>query len=645
MASNAIEQIRDRLDIVDLVSGRVALKRSGRNLKGLCPFHQEKTPSFVVFPDSQNFHCFGCGKGGDIFTYYQLVEKVEFRDALRELAQRASVELDTFQGAGSRSDPIIVQTTELNDQAAALYSTALRESSAGEVARKYLTGRGLSREVIDRFRLGFAPDSWDFLLRQFSARGVAPQAAANAGLLQPRDTGGFYDRFRNRIIFPIMDRDGSVAGFGGRALGDELPKYLNSAQSAAFDKGRLLYALDLAVAAIREQDESVIVEGYMDAIAAHQFGFTNVVAAMGTALTDAQIDLVRRLSRRVVLALDADSAGLMAAHRTIEDTQKRLADIENVVPIAPTTFPSDRPPLDPRSAFRFARRLDTEVMIAELPPGQDPDSLIRAAPNEWPEAIRSARPYAAFIIDKVLHDIDLDSASEKRAAVGRLAPILQMMSDQVMSSHYVDTIARRLGLNYAAVQSQVQGAAQRAKVPAVTGTAERDSRKVELSVEDQLLALLLRHRSITFDLLTEVPTDELVIAENRELLTYLRDPTIADSQNGPELLSNIDRVLAEHGRTLIDSLNDRPSQTPGEVREEILQLLVRLERDRYEILSAHLRNEIAAAESTKDQDSIDLLFGQLDRLAVLHRRLYPRPSPYFPDSRTKQPVKKSSYSR
>ncbi|HLU36590.1 MAG TPA: DNA primase, partial [Thermomicrobiales bacterium] len=285
MARDAVTEVRDRIDVVDLVQGYVpSLKKAGANFKGLCPFHNEKTPSFIVFPDSQNFHCFGCGKGGDIFTFYMLVENVEFREALKELATRAGVELEVGAARPPEEKEKQQRLIEVNELAAMWFNHILLNTRHGEAGRKVVEERGISPEMVNTFKLGFAPESWDALLNFLASRNISAELAAEAGLASTRDSGGHYDRFRNRLMFPIRDRDGNTVGFGGRALGDAQPKYLNTAQTLIFDKSSLVYALDLAKDAIREQDQVVVVEGYMDAITAHQFGYRNVVASMGTAL-------------------------------------------------------------------------------------------------------------------------------------------------------------------------------------------------------------------------------------------------------------------------------------------------------------------------------------------------------------------------
>ena len=627
MPANSVERIKDRLDIVDIIGEKVTLKKTGRSFKGLCPFHQEKTPSFVVFPESQHFHCFGCGKSGDLFTFYELANKVDFREALTELADRAGVDIETERSTpATPPDPTIATSRELTELAAQLFSHVLLNSPAGGAGRAYLAQRGLDAPTIAQFRLGFAPDSWDFLLKQFSARGIDPRAMFDAGLVQERDTGGHYDRFRNRLIFPICDRDGAVVGFGARAMGDAQPKYLNSAQSALFDKSRILYGLDLAKDAIRDDDRVVIVEGYMDVIAAHQFGHRNVVATMGTAVTELQIEQVKRMTKRIVLALDADAAGQMAALRTIESIHTGLDQTEEFVP-------------DPRTAFRIARRIDTEISVAEMPVGKDPDELIRTSPELWDGVIDSARPYAEFLIAKVTESVDLADPAAKRHAVDRLAPILQLVPDQLTRGHYAQLIGRRLDLPFRDVQARLQRRAPASGTPSDRRAPEPE-RAPALQIEDHLVALLLKYRHLVFDLAAEVPPDEVVDARNRALLTIVRDPSRPDDDFGPEFTETLDPVLAAHASELIDSIDNRPGQMPAEVREEVLQTLMRVERERYELLSAHLRSEIAAAESARDQESLPALLAQYDRLSLLHKRTYPPVSPYFTDSRTRVNAKK-----
>ncbi|MEA2510772.1 MAG: primase [Thermomicrobiales bacterium] len=621
MARDAVSDVREQTDIVDLVSQYVQLKKAGRSYKGLCPFHQEKTPSFIVFPDSGNFHCFGCGKGGDVFTFYQSVEHVEFKEALIELARRAGIQLTSIPTVAPEVDAHRHRLTELNELATTFYANILANSDSGAPGRELAEKRGLTPEVVAKFQLGFAPDGWDNLHRYFTARGIDPAVAAEAGLLQVRDSGGYYDRFRNRFMFPIRNRDGHVVGFGGRALGDAQPKYLNSPQSPIFDKSSLVYALDLAKDEIRRRDQVVIVEGYMDVIAAHQFGHGNVVAAMGTALTDAQVDQVKRLSKRIVLALDADAAGQLATLRSLESMQSALDHEEVPVP-------------DALGIIRFERKLNADISIVQLPEGKDPDELIRKSPETWPEVVATARPFLDFYIDTVTANIAPGDGRGKSEAVGRVAPVLRQIADRIVQSHYIGLLARRLDLDERVVTSEIRRATLQ-RGPVAPTVVERASKPAGASHEDHLLALLLRHRALCRDLLPLVPDDDLMDGRNRALLQVVRDESIPDELDPLQIVAGLDDALADHAERLLGRLEGKPAQLPGQVQREVRQALDLLSKERFTFLLRQIQAEIAAAQQAKDDDTLGTLMPQLAGLVERHRRFYPPPSPYFRDSRDK----------
>jgi DNA primase len=621
MAHDSVTDVRERTDIVELIGQYVQLKRAGRSYKGLCPFHQEKTPSFIVFPDSGNFHCFGCGKGGDAFTFYQAVEHVDFKEALNELARRAGVQLSSVPTVAPEVDAHRQRLIELNELAATFYANILANSESGAPGRALAEQRGLTSEIIARFQLGFAPDGWDNLHRYFSARGVDPAVAAEAGLLQVRDGGGYYDRFRNRFMFPIRNRDGHVVGFGGRALGDAQPKYLNSPQSPIFDKSSLVYALDLAKEEVRRRDQVVIVEGYMDAIAAHQFGYANVVAAMGTALTDAQVGQVKRLSKRIVLALDADAAGQLATLRSLESMQSALDHEEVPVP-------------DALGIVRFERKLNADIAIVQLPEGKDPDELIRKAPEKWPEVVATARTFLDFFVDTVTANIPPGDGRGKSEAVGRVAPVLRQIADRIVQSHYVGLLARRLDLDERVVTSEIRRSALQ-RSPTTPAVAERKTKPAAIRHEDHLLALLLRYRSLCRDLLPLVPEDDLMDGRNRALLNVLREESIPDDLEAVQIIAGLDDVLADQAERLLGTLEGKPAQLPGQVQREVRQTLDHLGKERFTFLLRQIQSEIASAQQANDEDSLVILMPQLAVLAERHRRFYPPPSPYFRDSRDK----------
>jgi len=626
MARDAVAEVRDRTEIVDLVSNYVQLKKTGRSFKGLCPFHQEKTPSFIVFPESGNFHCFGCGRGGDVFTFYMGVERVEFREALQELAKRAGIELVNAPSLPPEVDAHRNRLIELNELAAAYYANVLRNTATGSAGRDVLAQRGVSTEIAERFGLGFAPDG-DALGRYLNQRDVDPSLAAEAGLLSERESGGYRDRFRNRLLFPIRTKEGRVVGFGGRALGDAIPKYLNSPQSVIFDKSTLLFGLDLAQDSIRRDDQVVIVEGYMDAIAAHQFGYANVVAAMGTAVTEQQIGLVKRSSRNIVLALDADAAGQGATVRSLEMLPGALD--QELTPIG-----AERDANRPRAETMiiWQRRFKSQISIVRLPEGKDPDELIRRDPASWSTVVASAQPFLDFYIDAALSAVGRADAPAKAAAVRRLIPLLEAAGDQVVQAHYAGIIARKLQLPESSVLRELRRSAVRTTAPrtsrvALPATATRSSN------EDHLLALLLRHRAICQHVLPLVPLEILGDARNRELLRVLQDPEIPLTMAAEMIVAGLDDAVADHAEVLLERLEQTPPQYPGQIERDARRALIRLEKERFDYLMSQLQSSIAAAEETDDLEALSDLRQQLSALYERHRQFYPPPSPYFRDTR------------
>lgn len=625
MARDAVGDIRDRIDIVDLVQGYVpSLKKTGRSFKGLCPFHQEKTPSFVVFPDSQNFHCFGCGKGGDLFTFHMLTENIEFRESLRELAQRAGVQLDAGPAPAPEVDAHRARLIEANELAAKWYAHILKNAQAGAAGREVIADRHVSNDMVDRFQLGFSPDSWDGLHNFMSSRGFDGELLHEAGLAQQRDSGGYYDRFRNRLMFPIRDREGETVGFGGRALGDAVPKYLNSPQTPVFDKSTLVYGLDLAKTEIRNAEEVVIVEGYMDVIAAHQFGYENVVASMGTALTETQVGLIKRGSKRIVLALDSDAAGQMAMIRGL-DTMRDALDGEST------------PVPDAMGIVRFERKLKTEIAIAQMPEGKDPDELIRTSPERWPDVTASARPFLDFTIDMLTKNVRGDDPRIKSEVVKQVAPLLQQIPDRIVQGHYVSLLARKLSLDERLVLAEVRrsrlGARPQAERQGLDRTAK--TRATERSTETYLMALLLRHHELTADMIDRINMDDVLDVRNRELISVLQDPTTRELA-AEHIIVGLDDELASHAEALLETLEGRPEQFPGQIQRETDEVMRHLGRERGDFLKKQLASDLESALRDDDKDQVRTLMEQRVALAERQRQYDPIPSPYFRDSRSQQ---------
>ena len=499
--SNTVEAVKERLTAAEIIGRRVQLRQAGRNLKGLCCFHSEKTPSFFVFPETNTYKCFGCNEGGDIFTFVMKNENLEFRDALRQLAEEAGVPLSDSPQISAQAAARKAHISA-NNAAAAFFREQLAESPTAQFVRDYAAERGLDATALERFQLGFAPDSWDSLRTNLNKLGYNDEDLSAAGLLRSRDDR-FYDVFRNRLMFPIADRRGDIVGFGGRALGDDPAKYMNSPQTAAFDKGGVLYGLNLARESIRESGVAVVVEGYMDAIAAHQHGFDNVVAAMGTAITPSQVRLLRGIAKRVVIALDADAAGVAATRRNLE-MASGLSD----------EVPADAPGLE--SLTQHEDNLAAQIFVATLPPDTDPDDVIRADAAAWEAITSQATPLADYLFAAITDGIDPADFAARAAAMKQAVPIIQGLAEPAVRSHYISRLAASLHIPEEDIQREVRRGRRRIRNAPPPTTAPRP----ELRRDDYLLALGIAN------------------------LTYFR--TIAANVVRPEDYSSIEnRLLAE----------------------------------------------------------------------------------------------------
>ena len=421
------DEIKARIDIVGYVQRHVPdLKKAGRNHKACCPFHNEKTPSFVVNPERQTWHCFGgCAEGGDLFTFAQKLHGWDFREALRELAAEAGVELRPQTPAQKTRRDELERLRGILKTAAEFYQRELFRPSANAVLNYARDRRGLRDETIEFFQIGFAPDSWDFMLRALRQLGYSDDEIVEVGVAVRNENGRVYDRFRNRLIIPIRDDRGRIVGFGGRALDpSDTVKYINSPQSPLFDKSRLLFGLDHGKSAIRESGTAVIVEGYMDAIQAWQAGFHNVVAQMGTSMTERQIRLIApRFAGKVVLALDADEAGQNAARRSLEVARQTLAD-------------------------DFGGKLSVDMRILRIPTGKDPDDYLRESPDGWPGLVAGAQGVADFVIDMETASLtDTSSLHERQAAAQQILPMLLVSESNLYQQENIQKLARRLRIS------------------------------------------------------------------------------------------------------------------------------------------------------------------------------------------------------
>jgi len=459
------DEIKSRIDIVSYVQRFVpSLKKAGRNHKACCPFHNEKTPSFVVNPERQTWHCFGaCSEGGDLFTFAQKINGWDFKEALQELAQEAGVQLrQQTPQQQTRSDEL-ERLRGLLASAAEMYQKQLLHPGAKAVLGYVRNKRGLTPETIETFQFGYAPDSWNFILQGLGALGHSEDEIIDVGLAARNENGRVYDRFRNRLMIPIRDERGRVVGFGGRALSaDDPAKYINSPSTALFDKSRLLFGLDSAKGTIRETGAAVVVEGYMDVIQAHQAGYRNVVAQMGTAMTEAQVRrLAPRYARRIVMALDADEAGQSATRRSLE--------------VARQTLQRD-----------FAGRLSIDIRVLQVPSGKDPDDFLRESPAEWGALVESAQDVADFVIDMETAALSGDATLQARQQLAKeVLPILIASEDNLYQRENVQKLARRLRISERDLLAWSQR--EQAQMPGSGGLiASQDSAPPAMDAEPEL---------------------------------------------------------------------------------------------------------------------------------------------------------------
>ncbi|MBE3560454.1 MAG: DNA primase [Ktedonobacteraceae bacterium] len=471
--ASIIETIKARVDVVEEIGLVVALKKSGKSFKGLCPFHNERTPSFYVFAETQTWRCFGCNEGGDIFTFVQKQQGLEFREALQYLAEKAGIAVEEYGAPRTEEEREASSARErlrqLNEEALLWFHQALLRSKEAAGARAYIQSRGISADSVQTFALGYALDQWDALTKYLLGRGYSERELVMAGLAREREAQedgqrvGVYDYFRNRLIFPIRDIRGRVIGFGGRALGDWKPKYLNSPQTLLFEKNTVLYAIDLAKDAIKQAGQVIIVEGYVDALIAHQYGTKQTVACIGSAITEKHIQQLKKLTRQVTLALDPDAAGSAATEQGIAEALRTFD--RTVVPVPlPAGKSAGRgrqSTLQPRVMIRLEEQVDAEINVLQLPAGQDPDEVIRNDLSTWLYAVAHPLPLVDYYFVVKTADLNLKDPTGKTEAARRLLPVIGTIGNRIKRDAYIRKLAAMISTDertlYAELQRTLKG--------------------------------------------------------------------------------------------------------------------------------------------------------------------------------------------
>ena len=592
---DAVQEIKDRLDLVDLISEHLRLQKAGRDLKGLCPFHQEKTPSFYVSPEKQLWHCYGCQKGGDHFTFIQEIEHVDFLGARRILAEKTGVELEDSPAGGRRRE-LRRSIARLNQLAAQYFHHILMENAAGQAALRQLEERGVTRSSMTEFQLGFAPAGThkDNLVRFLRKHGIPDGEILDAGLaVKPEGGGELWDRFRQRIMFTIHDERGELVGFGGRVIDDrQQPKYLNSPQTALYDKGRTLFNLHRARKAIAEARHAVLMEGYFDAISAWQTGVHNVVTTSGTALTEHQVRLLKRETQELVLAFDRDDAGRTATQRAIE----------------------------------LASRFGTRIKVIRVPQGKDPDDFLRARADGWPALLEQSLPEWEYLLQQALEGLDLAEADDRRRGAEAVIPVLIKIPEASVLEIYAQQAAALLRIEPAGLLKDVQavrsGAVSVRRVPVVSGLAADRPGKPPAIAKDEgyLLGLVMGRPELIDQLAPELATIEFVSPIYTALFGRLGqlhqvNPT-ADPVGQFEAFSPEEqRLLARAAMAHYPELEGGSAEALRLSLAQCIQTLkINACQRRLKVIEADLR----AARTSGDESRLVSLMEEHDRLA--HQR-------------------------
>lgn len=634
---NVVDEVKERLDITDFVSRHVHLQKSGRYFKGLCPFHTEKTPSFFVFPDNQSWHCFGCGSGGDVFTFIMQLEGLDFRSALEELARQAGVQLRERTPQEIEAEDEAERLRALLAEAVDYYHALLMSGPQAGPARAYLRDRGFKRETVETFKLGYSLDAWDAARAHLMGKGYSVEEQTAAGMLVERDGGGTYDRFRDRLMIPIHDRRGRPIAFGGRVLQpDQQPKYMNSPQTPLFDKSSVLFGYHLASRAIRAAEAAVIVEGYMDVMIPHQAGYANVVAPMGTALSEKHLKQLQRLTDRYILALDPDAAGIHGTLQGLDTARKTLDRDWDAV-------------FDARGLIGYEGRLKADIRVLTLPDGLDPDELILQDPKRWERLVQASQPVVRFYFQQMLAQGDPDEPKRKSQIVDEMLPLLKDIPDAIEREAYTQEIAVELGIDprtlldrlraldrTEAIRTQAalrRQAAARNQSPARNQSAGRSQSgagtqptpqdpyatqapsqtRTPATLEAHILTVLMHHPEIRpgVDILLTEMGLEPIRDRDFESQYRLMWTSWATVQEHPEL--ELEDFLPSDMLELVTGWMRQalPDMTPAQWERDVMRTIVRI-RDR------EFRDELRQSQAALRSAQVE---GDLDAISNINKRI------------------------
>ncbi|MEJ5346706.1 MAG: DNA primase [Chloroflexus sp.] len=649
---SVIDDIKANIDIVDLINSMgVGLRRSGRSFVGFCPFHPNtRTPAFHVYPDTQSFYCFGCHASGTAFDFVMRKQGLDFKGALELLAARAGIRLEPKNDAQRQEDARRARLLEINGIAARYFNYVLLNLSRGEPGRDYIARRGINQDAIDAFQIGYSLDDWSHLFTYLhEKKGYSVEDLITAGLVIPGERGP-YDRFRNRIIFPIRNIRGEVIGFGGRALGDAQPKYLNTPETPLFKKSEVLYGLDLARDAIRTANRAIVVEGYVDVITAHQHGFRNVVAPLGTALSKAHINQLKRLTDQVYLALDADAAGQKATLRGLE-TIRTTSEEEGEGRMVTTA----------QGIVRLEN--DVTIRIIRLPAGRDPDEVIAADPQLWQTLVDQAAPVMDFYLEAYTAGLDMHDPTQQRQALERIIPLLSEL-DGAAQRVYVARVEQLTGVRSELIVDLIRARLQptrrsernrtsRPSAPPLPATSPVSTTPLDehrRHTEAYLLALALRYPSVNLaieNLLENLKKQHrdagaLFGAGLEDLLeeplhqaiwqAYLATPLELRPTDPESLQFWVDTLgepLSSEAKALLEVLNRRPDDVRFRHEAEQCARLIRKAQ-----IMARIRRYKERLDELTDEEEIQQVLQHIRDLSSYAEQITrPRQSSTFPDLR------------
>ncbi len=569
MSDSTTQEIKDRLDIAEVISGYMQLKKAGTNFKGLCPFHNEKSPSFVVTPSRQIWHCFGCGEGGDVFSFVQKFENLDFVQTLKLLADRAGVKLPEYRPGTNLQEDEKEMLVRINTFAARYYHEILIHPTAGKEAREYLLGRGLSRQTIEGWQIGFAPNDFHSLSQALKLKKVTSDQAIKAGVVVKNEKGNIYDRFRGRITFPIFNYVGEVVGFSARILpkldDGKTGKYINSPETLIYNKSRVLFGLNFAKNHIRKKDEVIVVEGQMDCISAHQAGFLNTVASSGTAITAEHLSVLGRLTKNLKFCFDADSAGLLATRRAVEHLLGK----------------------------------DFNLKIVSIKGAKDPDELIQRDSKAWEKAVKEAPLFLDYYIERLFGEIKALTIETKKTLRNELLPLVKKLNDALEQEHYLKLLAKKLDATPGSLLEDMNKLNPGYKKPAgqkADAQGETALNKAILQTEKLVLGGMLSEQTFLNKVIKEGEISDFSSAEIQELALNLFSGTPM-SQNQSNL------VLAKEAAFMVELLKQESPSIEAftkDLTNAFFALRGRTLRQKQQELQA----QIKAAEEKKDEQKL-----------------------------------------